>query len=203
MTPRQRCATISSVCLGQTWGPGWFKTNDHYDPHSCGNPSSVFYNVVDLTSWYDVPLGSSMSICTSQQGGPPFPSAEWTIVSQSIDATRCGHPLVSTTGNIMTVQRVALGKPIINPGGIVSFAGDGRFHSNTVVAIFGIDFYPSDSVFIQPAGLPSMPATLLYDNATLNGQINAQLPALPPGIANVFVVNAAGKVSDAATIVIN
>lgn len=183
-------AVTADICASQPYGLGWFKTDDHWDPNRCGNPPFITDNVITLTSWYDVPLGGTMDICADQ----PLPAGEWTVLGSHWDPTRCGQPPF-IVNNVVTVQRAALGTPVINTGGVVSFASDGHFHSGTVVAIYGIDFYAPDFVTIVPQGASSTAATLLYDNADRRGQIDAQLPSLPPGPAMLFVTNQAKRQS--------
>ncbi|HKT01197.1 MAG TPA: hypothetical protein VJT31_16860 [Rugosimonospora sp.] len=180
-------AATTTVCNGDSWGFGWFKTNTHIDSNRCARVL-----VVDLTSWYDIPLFSTpIDICANQSGGPPIPTGEWSIVGQTIDNRICGPD-----NSVYHVQRVHLGTPIISsPGGVVSFAGDGGFHAGTTVAIYGVDFYPGDRVTVVPQGGGGAAASIVWDNVDLRGQVNAQLPSLPLGPANLYVTNQANITS--------
>ena len=181
-------ATTVNVCFGQSWGFGWFETNTFTDFTRCG---SFQNDMIQLTSWYDMPLNSTMTVCAAQSGGPGISLGEWTILGQFTNFAACG----SGANNMLTVGRTALGNPVINLGGVVSDAPDHGFHSGSQVTIWGVDFYPSDTVsVVSEISGQGGDATLSFDDVipTLNGQINAQLPNLPVGTADVYVINRAG-----------
>jgi hypothetical protein len=170
-------AATTQICPGQSYGPGWFWV--HTFGGAC--PGGLYHL---LESWYDRPIGDVMYICAGQ----PIP-AEW----QEFPAGYMGscddsNPPQTTWG----VKRISAGVPQINSGGIVDPATNSPFniHANSVVAMYGLDFYPPDTVYIDAGGVEYTSPRLTYDGLF---QINFQLPAGVTGAATVSVRNMAGN----------
>jgi hypothetical protein len=92
---------IIDVCAGSPIPSGYIKTNDHWDPTKCGNPSSIDYNVWTLTRYIDKPVGTIMDVCANA----PVPQG-WVVIGTRWDPTSCGHPS-AIDQNIKRIQRVS------------------------------------------------------------------------------------------------
>jgi hypothetical protein len=94
-------ATLSqSMCAGGAVPSGWILVNDQWNPTSCGNPTSIVYNVWIIDRYDDKPVGSVMSACAAA----PTPSG-WIIVNTQWNPTTCGHP-TSIVNNVKQIRRV-------------------------------------------------------------------------------------------------
>ena len=93
-----RAATVQNVCAGQL-PYGWIRVGDFWNPTTCGNPTSISYNVWAIERYTDLAVGSTLLACTG-----PVP-AGWAMVGSNWNPTTCGHP-TSITNNMMTIQRL-------------------------------------------------------------------------------------------------
>ena len=93
-------APAQDICAGSPVPFGWIKTNDSWDPTSCGNPSSITYNVWTITQYADLPLDSQLTVCADA----PVPNG-WVVINNSWYPTCCGHP-TSMVNNVKTIKRV-------------------------------------------------------------------------------------------------
>jgi hypothetical protein len=89
-----------TICASSPVPDGYIKVNDSWSPTSCGNPTSIIYNVWTLTRYADLSIGSSLSVCSSA----PIPNG-WVVVATRWSPTSCGRPS-SNIKNITTIQRV-------------------------------------------------------------------------------------------------
>lgn len=96
-----RVAQMQNICCGSPIPPGWIKINDGWDPTSCGNPSTIVYNVCTIERYDDKPIGSLMNVCA----GAPTP-AGWVVVNTYWDPTSCGHPS-SIVQNMKQIKRLS------------------------------------------------------------------------------------------------
>jgi hypothetical protein len=87
-----------TVCAGQL-PAGWIKINDSWNPTSCGNPTSITYNVWQIERYDDKPVGASMTACFATV------PAGWAMTSSWWNPTTCGHP-TSITNNVMSIKRL-------------------------------------------------------------------------------------------------
>jgi hypothetical protein len=92
-------AAVNTVCAGSL-PTGWVKTNDFWDPTRCGNPSRITYNVWNIASYYDQPVGAIMTVCSNQL------PVGWVTINTQWDPTSCGHPS-RITQNMWTIQRLS------------------------------------------------------------------------------------------------
>jgi hypothetical protein len=88
-----------TVCANQTVA-GWIKTNDSWNPTTCGNPSSIIYNVWTIERYDNMAIGSVMTACTGAVPGG------WAMINSSWNPTTCGHP-TSIMNNVMTIKRLS------------------------------------------------------------------------------------------------
>jgi hypothetical protein len=171
-------AATGSRC-GQT-GFGWFVTDVTVD-NSCPAGRRWW-----LTGWYDRPISSQdsqlsqMSICTRFNDLP----AGWVVLGYQSSYLSCwpSDSIGTPNQNVEIVQRQSVGTPFIEPGGIAVYP-------DRTLAIYGVNFYPNDQVFVN-----GIPATVVYDGLAL-GQINAIPPASVHGGATVVVQNGFGEQS--------
>ena len=61
---------------------GWIKTNDSWNPTSCGNPSEITYNVCTITQYANLPLDSQLTVCADAPG----PNG-WVVTNTAWDPT--------------------------------------------------------------------------------------------------------------------
>lgn len=92
---------VIDICAGSPIPSGYIKTNDHWDPTKCGNPSLIVYNVWTITRYLDKPVGTIIDVCADA----PVP-AGWVVVGTRWDPTSCGHP-TDIVQNIQRIQRVS------------------------------------------------------------------------------------------------
>jgi hypothetical protein len=92
---------VMQVCAGSPIPNGWIKVDDDWSATSCGNPSSITYNVWTIETYGDKPLNAIMEVCS----GAPTPSG-WVEEDRYWSPTRCGHPH-SVTHNIKRIRRVS------------------------------------------------------------------------------------------------
>ncbi len=91
---------IQDICSGSPVPAGWIKTNDHWDPTKCGNPTSIVYNVWTISRFDNRPVGSIMDVCAD--AATP---AGWADVGTRWDPTSCGHP-TDIVQNIKQIKRL-------------------------------------------------------------------------------------------------
>jgi hypothetical protein len=89
------------ICRGSPIPLGWIKVNDDWSPTSCGNPSSLTYNVWYIERYDDKPVGSTMRVCSSASTPPG-----WVDINYDWSPTSCGHPS-SITNNVKYIRRVS------------------------------------------------------------------------------------------------
>jgi hypothetical protein len=89
------------VCADSPIPIGYIKTNDHWDPTKCGNPSSIVPNVWTLTRYIDKPVGTTLDVCA----GAPVPPG-WVVVGARWNPTACGQPS-DIVDNVQQIQRVS------------------------------------------------------------------------------------------------
>jgi hypothetical protein len=89
---------VQSVCAGQV-PTGWIKINDSWNPTTCGNPTSISYNVWTIERYDNKPAGAQMRACFGS-----VPNG-WAMVGSTWDPTACGHP-TSISNNVMTIRRL-------------------------------------------------------------------------------------------------
>jgi hypothetical protein len=174
-------AATGFACSSHGFGTGWFVTDLSYNSTCPGGPFPVA-NYYSLTSWYDHSLNppdNQMAICSGYNY--PLPDG-WVEVGTQTSYSTCLNPasILPPSGNITIVQRKSVGTPFIEPGGIAVYP-------DRTLAIYGINFYPSDQVFVN-----GIPATVVYDGGLERGQINATPPASVHGGATVVVQNGFG-----------
>lgn len=85
-----------TICAGQL-PAGWIKTDDAWNPTTCGNPTSIVYNVWTITRYSNQPVGSSMTACA---GAVP---AGWVMINSWWNPTTCSHP-TSIVNNVMSIK---------------------------------------------------------------------------------------------------
>ena len=88
------------ICSTSPVPEGWIKVDDHWNPTSCGNPTSIQYNVWTIARYDDKPIGARMTVCSSTP--PPI---GWVVVGTAWDPTKCGHP-TSIIQNMNIIKRV-------------------------------------------------------------------------------------------------
>lgn len=88
------------VCAGSPIPHGYIKTNDHWDPTKCGNPSSIVPNVWTLTRYIDKPVGTTLEVCAGASAPPG-----WVVVGTRWNPTACGQPS-DIVDNVQQIQRV-------------------------------------------------------------------------------------------------
>jgi hypothetical protein len=93
--------TVMDVCSGSPVPSGWIKVNDYWSATSCGNPSSIVYNVSTIERYNNKSVGAVMNVCA----GAPTPSG-WVIVDTYWSPTSCGHPS-SIVRNMKQIRRVS------------------------------------------------------------------------------------------------
>ena len=54
--------TSQRVCAGSL-AAGYIKVNDEWNPTTCGNPTSIIYNVWIIDRYDNKPVGSTMKAC--------------------------------------------------------------------------------------------------------------------------------------------
>jgi hypothetical protein len=91
---------IQNICAGSPVPAGWIKTNDHWDPTQCGDPTSIVYNVWTIVRFDNQPVGTILAVCADA----PTP-AGWADVGTRWDPTSCGHP-TSIVQNIKQIKRL-------------------------------------------------------------------------------------------------
>src|SRR5437868_2023247 len=86
--------TVMRICASSPVPNGWIKINDEWSPGSCGNPTSIIYNVWLIESYADKSVGSVMRVCASAQT-----PANWVEINNEWSPSSCGHP-TSITNNV-------------------------------------------------------------------------------------------------------
>jgi hypothetical protein len=92
---------VMNICSSSPVPAGWIKVNDHWSPTSCGNPTSIVYNVWTIETYQDKPVGAVMNVCASA----PTP-AGWVDINTYWSPTSCGHP-TSIVHNMKQIRRVS------------------------------------------------------------------------------------------------
>jgi hypothetical protein len=93
-------APTQEICAGSPVPDGWIKTNDSWNPTSCGNPSAITYNVWTITQYANLPIDSQLTVCADA----PVPNG-WVVINTAWDPTSCGHP-TNMVNNVKTIKRV-------------------------------------------------------------------------------------------------
>jgi len=134
----------------------------------------------ELTSWYDIPVGNTIWICAS-----PNVNDYQSVGFQPTGQTSSGQcPATNLGYTMLQVERASVGAPVINPGGVVNDTGG-------YITLYGVDFYPSDTVYTG-----GTLAQVTFDSLAL-GQINAKVnPGVCGSFVNVQVMNAFGELSN-------
>ena len=91
-----------TVCAGQPLPAGWVVTGDRWNPTTCGNPSSIVYNVWFITQVSNLPVNSTIDMCAYSPGGPP---QNWVVVGGRWNPTACSNP-PNIVNNITTIRRI-------------------------------------------------------------------------------------------------
>jgi len=89
---------VKTVCAGQA-PHGWIKTNDSWNPTTCGKPTSIEYNVWTIEKYRHRRSGSEIRACAG-----PVPEG-WVMINSSWNPSACGHP-GSPTQNMMVIRRI-------------------------------------------------------------------------------------------------
>jgi hypothetical protein len=89
-----------NICCSSPVPNGWIKVNDSWSPTSCGNPSTIVYNVCTIEKYSDKPIGAVMNVCASA----PTP-AGWVEVNYVWSPTSCGYPS-TMVNNVKQIKRV-------------------------------------------------------------------------------------------------
>ena len=99
-TPPTAPETVTACCSS---GPqqGYVKTGDEWNPTSCGNPSTITYNVCTYTRYDNKQIGARMDICADQ-----IVPKGWVIKNSQWDPTKCGHPS-TISYNINTIEKIS------------------------------------------------------------------------------------------------
>ena len=92
--------SVMQICAGSPIPDGWVKTTDSWSPTSCGNPTEIVYNVLTITQYSNLPVGSTLAICADA----PIPNG-WVLVNSFWDPNGCGHP-TDIIENVQTISRV-------------------------------------------------------------------------------------------------
>jgi len=100
IVPLNEPRMVMDICASGPIPAGWIKVNDHWNPTSCGNPSSIVYNVITIERFNDKPIGSLMGVCAAA----PTPNG-WVDVDTRWEPTACGHP-ANIVHNMKTIRRV-------------------------------------------------------------------------------------------------
>jgi hypothetical protein len=90
-----------NVCAGSPIPKGWIKTDDSWNPTVCGQPTSIVPNVITITRYVDMPVGSILSVCADA----PRPRG-WAEIDRSWNPTRCGRP-TSIVNNVKLIKKIA------------------------------------------------------------------------------------------------
>jgi hypothetical protein len=96
--PLATTAEVQTVCAGQV-PVGWIKTNDAWNPTTCGKPTSIVYNVWTIERYSTKPIGAVMQACAGAV--PPG----WAMIGNAWNPNMCGHP-TSIVNNVMTIKRL-------------------------------------------------------------------------------------------------
>jgi hypothetical protein len=91
---------VMQICANSPVPSGWIKIDDDWSPTSCGNPTSITYNLWTIEAYMDKSANAVMEVCS----GAPTP-AGWVEEDRFWSPTRCGHPQ-SITRNIKRIRRV-------------------------------------------------------------------------------------------------
>ena len=95
-------APTQDICAGSPVPAGWIKTNDSWNPTTCGNPTQITNNVWTITQYANLPLDSELTVCAEAQ----VPNG-WVVTNTTWDPTRCGKPDNNSVNNVKTIRRVS------------------------------------------------------------------------------------------------
>lgn len=90
---------ITTACCSSGTPSGYYKIGDSWSSTSCGNPSSIVYNVCTYQRYDNKSIGATMNICAGQSL-----ASGWLQIDTDWNPTTCGHPS-SIIQNIWTVRR--------------------------------------------------------------------------------------------------
>jgi hypothetical protein len=99
MEQREFCQGAKNICYNDPIPAGWVKTNDFWNPTTCGNPRSQSYNVFEIKEISGLPKGSIPDVCYDAR----IP-AGWVVTGKKWNPTACGHP-PSNSNNVYTIAR--------------------------------------------------------------------------------------------------
>ncbi len=88
------------VCTGSPVPAGWIVTDSHWSPTQCGNPTTIYDNVLTLTQYSGLAIGSALDVCFGQAT-----PTNWVVTGGAWNPTRCGHP-TQIYDNITTIKRL-------------------------------------------------------------------------------------------------
>ena len=91
---------VRNICYDSPIPDGWIKTNDMYNPTSCGNPRSISYNVFEIKQINQLPKNSILEVCFDAKLPPG-----WIINGKKWNPTSCSHPK-SFSNNVFTIVKV-------------------------------------------------------------------------------------------------
>lgn len=95
-------APTQDICAGSPVPNGWIKTNDSWNPTTCGNPTQITPNVWTITQYVNLSLESELTVCAEAA----VPSG-WVVIDTTWDPTRCGQPNNNSVHNVKTIKRVS------------------------------------------------------------------------------------------------
>ncbi|MFI0938601.1 hypothetical protein [Streptomyces sp. NPDC021020] len=97
-------AAVSTICAGSPVPSGWIETNDSWSSSTCGRPSTLVYNVWQISSYDDQAPGASMAVCAAAADQVSTPSG-WVVTNDTWAANSCGHPS-TLFYNVRTIYQV-------------------------------------------------------------------------------------------------
>ena len=89
------------ICTGTPVPAGWIVTDDYWSPSSCGNPTTIEYNMQTITQYSDRPVGDTLPVCAYA----PTPDG-WVEVDSHWAPGSCGHPS-NIVNNVKVIKRLA------------------------------------------------------------------------------------------------
>jgi hypothetical protein len=88
-----------TMCAGSI-PKGWLKSNDYWSPATCGNPTSISFNVYEIVRYDNLPSGALLNACNIST-----PPDGWIKVSTAWSPSTCGHP-TSISQNTMAIKKL-------------------------------------------------------------------------------------------------
>jgi subtilase family serine protease len=90
-----------NICSGPI-PAGWIVINNSWNPTVCGMPATIVYNVLTITQYSVLPVGSTLNVCAD----PSVPPTGWVTVNTAWSPTSCGYPALIIQ-NVVMIRRVA------------------------------------------------------------------------------------------------